>query len=98
MRKPNDTAFSDECRRVRRNGWSGDSLLQYPNHHRAPDGIKWRAIVVSIESEHTETGVSCHHFELILFDERELHRPQPLGYHLAVIAEELEELKPPNDW
>jgi len=57
-----------------RHSWLGVSLLKHPNHRRAPDGIEWRAIVVSIEFENTESRITRHGFEMILFDERELHR------------------------
>lgn len=52
----------------------GTSLLKHPNHQRAFNLIERRAIVASMEFENVESRISRHGFEMILFDELELHR------------------------
>lgn len=66
--------FSDAClRRIRCDGWSGVCSLEYPYHYWTLISIERGAIIVSIESEDTESRVLCHNLEMISFDELELH-------------------------
>jgi len=52
-----------------------------------------RAIAVSLELEHAQSGVLRHGLEFAFLDKREFHRQQLLPAQTVVVPEELEELQ-----